>query len=103
MKFASGLLLTSPGFYAFSNCDSLQFICIPRNVRTIEYWAFYGCVSLTSVSTERGSRLLWIGEGAFNECRPLTFVSFPSRLWWLTDDHPCFNGCKTRPQIFVSP
>ena len=36
---------------------------IPRNVRTIEEYAFSGCHSLRSLTFEEGSGLKYVGKG----------------------------------------
>ena len=41
--------VTTIGFGAFSNCDSLTSVTIGNSVTTIGDYAFYGCSSLTSV------------------------------------------------------
>lgn len=64
---------------AFTDCTSLEKICIPANVTTIGIAAFKGCKSLTEVSFEKNSKLMTIGGiqgyqyryGAFAECSNL--------------------------------
>ncbi|MDR0631996.1 MAG: leucine-rich repeat domain-containing protein [Holosporaceae bacterium] len=90
------------GELAFSWCFSLKTICIPCNVAVIGDRAFDECINLTLVSTERGSQLVWIGESTFANCPSLAIVLVPVQLG-LTDDHPCFYGCPTRPTIIALP
>jgi hypothetical protein len=49
---------------------------IPAGVTIIEYWAFYGCTGLTSVSIPAG--VTSIGGVAFSGCAGLTSVSIPA-------------------------
>jgi len=64
----------------FSVCKSLIGVNIPASVKTIEMFAFSGCTSLkgfrndmnnSSVSTEVFTRLTFIGDSAFSNCKSL--------------------------------
>ena len=42
--------VTTIGYAAFENCESLTSIIIPKSVRLIEGFAFKGCKYLTSIN-----------------------------------------------------
>ena len=50
-------------------CKKLIAIEIPANVETIEYEAFKGCSSLTTVTFEKGSQLKTIGGSHYHDDR----------------------------------
>ena len=80
--------VSSIGYYAFRDCQSLISVTIPNSVTSIGYCAFYGCKSLTSVVipesvTSIGGWAFWytglasitipnnvtsIGENVFGAC-----------------------------------
>lgn len=62
------------GDNAFVEC-AISSITIPNSVTTIDYWSFYGCVSLETIVW--GSSLEILGEAAFNDCEALTSVIIP--------------------------
>lgn len=49
-----GLTVSKNSREAFRNCTSLTSITILKSVLSIEYGAFYGCSSITSVNTSSG-------------------------------------------------
>ena len=55
--------VTSVGFSAFYDCDSLTSVTIPNSVTSIESEAFRGCRSLTSVNIPNS--VISIGHDAF--------------------------------------
>ena len=69
----NGYPITSIGYGAFANCDSLTSIVIPDGVTSINERAFYDCSSLTSIEIPDG--VTSIGEAAFYNCSSLTSVT----------------------------
>ena len=67
------LPVTSIGYYAFQDCNSLTSIEIPSSVTSIGRYAFSGCSSLTSI--EIPSSVTSIGWGAFSRCSGLTSIT----------------------------
>ena len=55
--------VTSIGFSAFYDCDSLTSVSIPNSVTSIDQWAFYRCRALSSVSIPNS--VISIGQEAF--------------------------------------
>lgn len=60
--------VTSIGRTAFSSCK-IKEVTIPNTVRSIKWWAFYGCSSLEKVNLNFG--LKTVGYGAFMNCNGL--------------------------------
>ena len=64
--------LTSIGDYAFSDCQKLLGVIIPKNVNIIGKKAFYGCTKLPAVALQN---VEVIGEYAFAGCTKLATVT----------------------------
>ena len=80
--------VTSIGEYAFFNCISLTSIEIPNSVTSIGDYAFSDCSSLTSVTIPNS--VTSIGSGAFYNCRSLTSVTISNSVTSIGDY--AFNG-----------
>ena len=84
--FETGSQLTNIPSYAFSSCQALQSITIPKSVTTFgEDYNGYGrqfsnCSSLTSVIFEDGSQLTNIPSYAFYYCRALQSITIPKSV-----------------------
>ena len=74
----NGLNVTSLGYQAFYENDSLTSVTIPGGVTTIGASAFLGCFSLASVSIP--DSVTSVGEYAFNLCRSLASVTIPGSI-----------------------
>ena len=66
--------------YALRECVSLKSLNFPAYVTEIGARAFYGCVSLETVTFEAGSRLTNVAGGAFMLCSALTSIELPASL-----------------------
>ncbi len=72
--------ITDIGPNLFYKAKKLTHISIPRSVKSIGAYAFYGCVSLYTVDFSENSNLLKIDESAFAYCRSLTDFDLPTRV-----------------------
>jgi hypothetical protein len=79
------------GFNAFTCCDALREVVLPRSITHIAEGAFRGCTSLTSVALPNS--LIYIGEDAFRYCSSLKSVALPNSLVYIADY--AFDGCDT--------
>ena len=83
--------VTTIGYMAFSDCDSLTSVTIPDSVTAIGNSAFRDCSSLTSVTI--GDSVTAIGDYAFFYCSSLTSVTIPDSV--TTIGGGVFSGCSS--------
>ena len=67
-----GDLVTSIGDSAFFGCKTIKEITLPKSIKKIGAYAFYGS-SLQSITLQEG--ITFIGECAFSNCTGLTMIS----------------------------
>ena len=66
--------------YAIRECVSLQTLNLPAYVTEIGARAFYGCVSLKTVTFAEGSQLASVADGAFMKCHALESINLPGSV-----------------------
>ena len=91
---------------AFSGCSNLWKVTIPVNVESMTFNNFKGCVSLKTITFEKGSKLkAFTGGhdnnykilGAFLDCKSLTTIEIPASVESLGT---AFKGSSLRPITF---
>ncbi len=76
IKVSSGV--TNVGALAFYNCNNLENVTLPENLRSIDYCSFAFCGSLTGLTVPEGVEV--IEAYAFVGCSTLTAISIPTTL-----------------------
>ena len=89
-----GKNLTSIGEYAFTNCQNLEEVQVPKenNIQSIGMNAFYACVKLNNIDFIK-SKVSTIDSGAFAACYSVKEVTLPKTLKVLGDRTfvSCYN------------
>ena len=75
---------------AFSGCDSLEKIILPRGLKSFGLFTFMNCINLKEIIIQRG--LIEIGPSAFCGCRNLEKIVIPNGVKIIGDD--CFKYCE---------
>ena len=83
--------VTSIGQYAFYGCTGLKWVTVPATVKSIGMSAFYQCSSLESVSIPKG--VTSIQQYTFCGCTSLRAVSIPSTVKTIGDY--AFYNCSS--------
>ena len=89
--------VTTIGYDAFYNRESLTSVNIPDSVTTIGNWVFCSCTSLTSVNI--GDSVKTIGASAFNDCTSLTSVNIPDSVTTIGDG--AFYNCYSLTSVNI--
>ncbi|MBE7090585.1 MAG: hypothetical protein E7363_01565 [Clostridiales bacterium] len=91
--------VTSIGDWAFDSCDSLTEIVIPNSVTSIGDYAFRDCDSLTTVTFGDNSQLTSIGNYAFYYCDSLTEIVIPNSVTSIGNS--AFSSCDSLTEIVI--
>ncbi len=84
----------------FFQCTGIKSLVLPRTLREIGDFAFYGCESLEVLDLRHCVNLLRIGESAFENCTALKVVYLPQDL--MTLGSAAFCGCKNLETVDFS-
>ena len=88
--------VTSIGYSAFNNCDSLTNVTTGSFISSIGGYAFYGCDGMTSVTI--GNSVSEIGDDAFSECYSLASVNISDLDAWC---HISFSSYYSNPLCYA--
>ena len=80
---------------AFSGCESLEEITLPKQIQWIGMQAFEHCYNLKEIVIPEGVER--IGQMAFQHCRSLESIQFPDSLE--TIEYIAFIGCKSLKSV----
>ena len=84
---------------AFYKRNDITSITIPASVTSIDYGAFYKCISLVSVTFAENSQLTSIGSSAFEYCTSLASIEIPASMTSIGDD--AFGYCTSLASIKI--
>ncbi len=91
--------VTEIDYYAFWGCTGLKSVTVPANITYINPGAFWGCTGLTGVTLQNG--LVGMGESAFQGCTALKSIFVPQTVQQVFSNS--FYGCTALAEILVSP
>ena len=86
--------------YALRECVSLKTLDLPAYVTEIGARAFYGCVSLETITIAEGSKLASIGDGAFMNCGALKGIELPGSVQ--TVGVGAFLDCSSLASVVIN-
>ena len=89
--------VTKIGIAAFRDCISLTSVTIPNSVTTIDDNAFSGCSSLTSVTIPNS--VTKISDNTFSDCSSLTSVTIPNSVTTIGSE--AFSGCTNLQKVHI--
>ncbi len=78
LSASTATYLTTINYQAFYGCTSLTSVSLPYSLQTISTQAFSGCTRLSTVTLNGAPKLGEIGTKAFYNCRSLTKFYAPS-------------------------
>ena len=93
-----GYPVTSIGYAAFRDCESLRRITMPNSLKTIEDWAFDSCSSLVDITIP--DNVTTIGDKVFYGCLNLANVSLGIGITSVRDN--MFSGCSGLRSVALS-
>lgn len=91
-----GCPVTAIGREAFYRKDKITEIVLPNSVKTIGYYAFYGCTELSTINLPSGLTVL---EACFSNCTKLTSLCIPASVQKIKTD--VFWNCKSLSNVTV--
>ncbi len=87
--------VTSIGDYAFYECVSLSSITIPSSIKAIGSYAFYGCPGVKTIP----GNLENLGKYAFRGCAYLTSMAIPDNVSIIESEE--FFGCTSLTSVII--
>ncbi len=76
------------GMHAFSNLIYLEKVTLSNSIKTIDSFAFNGCIALTDIEFS-SSAIEKINSYAFNECAELTSITLPDTVSYIGENAFC--------------
>ena len=86
------------GKNAFSCCNSLKRLTLPKDITSIEQSAFFGCTGLMSITIP--SYVTSISKYAFDGCSSLTSIELPNSL--TTIEESAFESCTSLTSVTLT-
>ena len=86
------------GMNAFSSCNSLKRLTLPKDITSIEQSAFFGCTGLMSITIP--SYVTSISKYAFWGCSSLTSIELPNSL--TTIEESAFKYCTSLTSVTLT-
>lgn len=86
------------GKNAFSSCNSLKRLTLPKDITSIEQSAFFGCTGLMSITIP--SYVTSISKYAFWGCSNLTSIELPNSL--TTIEESAFKYCTSLTSVTLT-
>ena len=87
--------ITQIGYTAFTNCNGLTEVKLPKGVINIAFLAFAGCHNLRKINLPEG--LLVIGDQAFTDCYELGSLTIPRSVEKIGSQ--AFKGCQSIKEL----
>ena len=91
--------ITTIEFNAFGGCKSFSTINLPHGLINLDKWAFNGCNNLLEVSLP--DTLISIGEGAFIWCTSLKSIVIPKNVTSI--GRATFGNCDSLREVYCMP
>lgn len=90
-KLVIGEGITSVGSNAFTDCDRLTSVTLPKSLKTIGSYAFSDCDKLKTIKLP--ANVTTINSGAFYSCNCLSGITIPNKVTAIGGQ--AFSGCTS--------
>lgn len=90
-KLVIGEGVTSVGANAFSDCDKLTSVTLPKSIKTIGGYAFNDCDKLKTIKLP--ANVTKVDSGAFYSCNSLSGITIPNKVTSIGGQ--AFSGCTS--------
>ena len=85
---------------AFWGCNALTSVTIGNGLPKIPFGMFQDCGKLNEIIFVEGSRVSYINNNAFQNCRSLKKIELPASINYIYGD--AFNGCSALSHIYMN-